>query len=148
MPARLGKCTFSKTSSCCAETGVGFMLIDAALFLLSQFEGCKFCILAKLYIQGYCNCVPFDKKLALTMIDSKMYINSFFKFFSYFKFIGKGEAFMASSLILFILFNHLTFLVKCQKLERTRLTGDHEEIALSTVGGDESGCKLACQLDI
>ena len=54
---------------------------------------------------------------------------------------------MASSLILFILFNHLTFLVKCQKLERTRLTGDHEEIALSTVGGDESGCKLACQLD-
>ena len=55
-PARLGKCTFSKTSRCCAATGVGFMLIDPVLFLQSQFEGCKFCILAKLYIQGYCNC--------------------------------------------------------------------------------------------
>ena len=46
-----------------------------------------------------------------------------------------------------LIFNHLIFLVKCQKLERTLLTGDHEEIALSAVGGDESGCKLACQLD-
>ena len=90
-PRRLGKCTFSKTSSCFAET----VLIDAVLFLQSQFEGYKFCIIAKLYIQGYCNCVTFDK-IALTMIDRKM----FFKFFSYFKFIGKGEAFMASCLIL------------------------------------------------
>ena len=94
-PRRLGKCTFSKTSSCFAET----VLIDAVLFLQSQFEGYKFCIIAKLYIQGYCSCVTFDK-IALTMIDRKMYINSFFKFFSYFKFIGKGEAFMASCLIL------------------------------------------------
>ena len=89
-PALLGKCTFSKTSSCFAETGVGYMLIDAVLFLQSQFEGYKFCIIAKLYIQGYCNCVTFDK-IALTMIDRKMYINSFFRFFSYLKFIGKGK---------------------------------------------------------
>ena len=79
-PARLGKCTFSKTSSCCAATGVGFMLIDPVLFLLSQFEGCKFCTLAKLCIPGYCNCVQFDKKLALTMIDRKCSSISFLSF--------------------------------------------------------------------
>merc|ERR1712038_844080 len=38
-------------------------------------------------------------------------------------------------------------LVKCQKLESTLLTGDHEEIALSDVGGDQNGCVRACQLD-
>jgi len=35
--------------------------------------------------------------------------------------------------------------VECQKLERTLLTGDHEEIA--EMNRNESGCKLACQLD-
>ena len=75
------------------------------------------------------------------MIDRKMYINSFFRFFSNRK---RGSF---HGLLFNLIFNHLIFLVKCQKLERTLLTGDHEEIALSAVGGDESGCKLACQLD-
>jgi len=38
-------------------------------------------------------------------------------------------------------------LVKCEKLESTLLTGDYEETSLSAVGGDESGCVRACQLD-
>jgi len=41
-------------------------------------------------------------------------------------------------------------LVKCQKLERTLLTGDYEEIELSGVArGDAKveACKLACQND-
>ena len=66
------------------------MLIDAALFLQSQFEGCKFCILAKLYIQGYCNCVTFDK-IALTMIDRKMYIILFLSFLVILSLSGKGK---------------------------------------------------------
>ncbi len=47
------------------------MLIDAALCLQSQFEDCTFCIA----IQGYRHCMPFDEKLAWTIIDRKAFIN-------------------------------------------------------------------------